>query len=113
MQGRRGWAGGAPLRSELASECRTGFGALQSDTDTAALAFLRKLPEGEREARRQEFMASAILPDTVGEMVLRSIRENAAWIFTHPNLESMVTARHADIAPSFGSWREYREEHGI
>ena len=28
-QGRRGWAGGAPVRSELASECRTGYGALQ------------------------------------------------------------------------------------
>ena len=27
--GRRGWAGGAPVRSELASECRTGYGALQ------------------------------------------------------------------------------------
>ena len=29
MKGRRGWAGGAPARSELASECRTGYGALQ------------------------------------------------------------------------------------
>ena len=28
-QGRCGWAGGAPVRSELASECRTGYGALQ------------------------------------------------------------------------------------
>ena len=29
MKGRRGWAGGAPARSELASECRAGYGALQ------------------------------------------------------------------------------------
>ena len=28
MKGRRGWAEGAPVRSELASKCRTGYGAL-------------------------------------------------------------------------------------
>ena len=39
MQGRRGWAGGAPARSEFASECRTGYGplqALKSDYDAVA-----------------------------------------------------------------------------
>ncbi len=107
------WLGRRRSRRAAVAKRRTGFGALQSDTDTAALAFLRKLPEGEREARRQEFMASAILPDTVGEMVLRGIRENAAWIFTHPDLESTVTARHADIAASLGRWRQCREKHAI
>ena len=29
MAGRRGWAGGAPVRSQLASERRAGYGALQ------------------------------------------------------------------------------------
>ena len=46
MKGRRGWAGGAPVRSELASECRTGYGALQ--TNLRERFSIRPPPNGSR-----------------------------------------------------------------
>ena len=54
-----------------------------------------------------------IEPDVVGDMVLHAIRENEAFIFTHPKFEPMVGARHGELVASFERWRAYRERHGI
>ena len=46
-------------------------------------------------------------------MVLHAVRENEAFIFSHPDFEPFVDMRHAEMVASFERWRAYREKHGI
>jgi hypothetical protein len=40
-------------------------------------------------------------PRSVGEQVMRGIREKRFWIFTHPEIREMVGARSAEILAAF------------
>ena len=86
---------------------------LRSDTDSDVHPMVRHLPAAEREPRMERLLATALDPDSVGPVVLHGIRENEAFLFTHPQLESMTRTRHADIVDAFERWRRYREEQGI
>jgi NAD(P)-dependent dehydrogenase (short-subunit alcohol dehydrogenase family) len=46
-------------------------------------------------------------PAVVGEMTLAAIRNDDAYIFTHPELRGQVAARFATIAAGFDRWKEY------
>ena len=85
---------------------------LRSDTDSDVHPMVRHLPEAEREPRMERLLATALDPDAVGPVVLHGIRENEAFVFTHPQLESMADRRHGDIVDAFERWRRYREEQG-
>ena len=86
---------------------------LRSDTDSDVHPMVRHLPEAEREPRMERLLATALDPEAVGPVVLRGIQEDEAFIFTHPQLESMTDRRHEDIVDAFERWRRYREEHRI
>ena len=62
---------------------------------------------------REAMLAGMIEPAVVGDMVLHGVRENEAFIFTHPDFEPMVGMRHAEMVASFERWQAYREKHGI
>ena len=47
-------------------------------------------------------------PATVGDMVVAAIRNDDAYIFTHPELKTMVEARFQQIAAGFDRWEAYR-----
>jgi NAD(P)-dependent dehydrogenase (short-subunit alcohol dehydrogenase family) len=48
-----------------------------------------------------EVEASQMEPEEVGPIVVRGVRENRAYIFTHPQLKDVVGARFAQIAADF------------
>ena len=81
---------------------------VRSETDTDVHPMVRHLPEADRENRMERLLSTALDPEAVGPMVLHGIRENEAFIFTHPHLESMAETRHAAIADAFERWRQYR-----
>ena len=47
-------------------------------------------------------------PATVGDMVVAAIKNDDAYIFTHPELKTMVEARFQQIAAGFDRWEAYR-----
>ena len=47
-------------------------------------------------------------PAVVGEMVLAAIRNDDAYIFTHPELRGTVKSRFAGIAAGFDRWAAWR-----
>jgi len=49
----------------------------------------------------------------VGDMVLHSIQEDEFYIFSHPEVEPMVSGRAAEVTDAFARWRKYREDHGV
>ena len=87
--------------------------AMRSETDTDIYPLVRHLPDEDRAARMERVLSAALDPAAVGEIVLHGIRQNEAFIFTHPNVEPMVESRHAAIADSFERWSRYRAEQGI
>ena len=87
--------------------------AMRSETDTDVYPLVRHLAEEDRAARMDRVLSTALDPAAVGSIVLQGIRENEAFIFTHPNIEPMVESRHAAIAESFERWSRYRAEQGI
>jgi NADP-dependent 3-hydroxy acid dehydrogenase YdfG len=87
--------------------------ALTGDVDTSALTLMTDVPEAERAARLAELVGNALDPAVVGDMVLAAIQANDPYIFTHPDLKSMIDARAAAIGDSFARWARYREEHGV
>ena len=116
-RGRRAWASRSCVR-EWSTRTSSASGrnrpaVLRSDTDSDVHPMVRHLPEAEREPRMERLLATALDPDAVGPVVLHGIRENEAFLFTHPQLEAMARARHADIVDAFERWRRYREEQGI
>ena len=86
---------------------------LQGETDTAQMVLSDDLAAPEREQRMAEMMARALDPAVVGDMVLHSIQEDEFYIFTHPEVEPMVSGRAAEITDAFARWRKYREDHGV
>ena len=87
---------------------------LESDTDTASMILADDLQtDEERQARFEEIRASAIEADVVGDMVLHGIRENEAYIFTHPEFVQDVNERQEEMSASFARWRAFRGEQGI
>ena len=87
--------------------------AMRSETETDVFPLVRHLPEGDRAARMERVLSSALDPAAVGDIVLHGIRRNEKFIFTHPNIEFMVESRHADMVDSFERWRQFRERQGI
>ena len=85
---------------------------LRSETDTASLTLMADLSDEDTKARREELFANALEPDVVGDMVLHAIERNEAFIFTHPEFETMVTAHHDEVTASFARWRTYRQQQG-
>ena len=47
-------------------------------------------------------------PAAVGDMVVAAIKNDDAYIFTHPELKTMVEARFQQIAAGFDRWEAYR-----
>lgn len=47
-------------------------------------------------------------PATVGDMVVAAIKNDDAYIFTHPELKTLVEARFQQIAAGFDRWEAYR-----
>ena len=86
---------------------------LQGETDTAKMVLSEDVAEPEREQRMAEMMARALDPAVVGDMVLHSIQEDECYIFSHPEIEPMVSGRAAEVTDAFARWRKYREDHGV
>ena len=86
---------------------------LQGETDTAKMVLSEDVAGPEQEQRLAEMMAKALDPAVVGDMVLHSIQEDEFYIFSHPEVEPMVSGRAAEVADAFARWRKYREDHGI
>jgi NADP-dependent 3-hydroxy acid dehydrogenase YdfG len=86
---------------------------LQGETDTAQMVLSEDVAEPEREQRMAEMMAKALDPAVVGDMVLHSIQEDEFYIFSHPEVEPMVSGRAAEVTDAFARWRKYREDHGV
>ena len=86
---------------------------LQGETDTANMVLSEDVAGPEQEQRLTEMMAKALDPAVVGDMVLHSIQEDEFYIFSHPELEPMVSGRAAEVTDAFARWRKYREDHGI
>ena len=86
---------------------------LQGETDTAQMVLSEDVAEPEREQRMAEMMARALDPAVVGDMVLHSIQEDEFYIFSHPEVEPMVSGRAAEVTDAFARWRKYREDHGV
>ena len=86
---------------------------LQGETDSAQMVLSEELAEPEREQRMAEMMARALDPAVVGDMVLHSIQEDEFYIFSHPEVEPMVSGRAAEVTDAFARWRKYREDHGV
>ncbi|MED5556388.1 MAG: SDR family NAD(P)-dependent oxidoreductase, partial [Pseudomonadota bacterium] len=80
---------------------------LQGETDTAQMVLSEDLAEPEREQRMAEMMARALDPAVVGDMVLHSIQEDEFYIFSHPEVEPMVSGRAAEVTDAFARWRKY------
>ena len=64
-------------------------------------------------AAYERFMAGMLDPAIVGDMTLHAIQQNEAYILTHPELATGVSARLADIQAATERWRQYRAERGI
>ena len=60
------------------------------------------------QAQLDELLNRHLDPAVVGDMVLEAIRNDDAYIFTHPELKPMVEARFAQIAGGFDRWAGYR-----
>lgn len=58
-------------------------------------------------------LSDALDPSVVGDMVLEAVQSNDAYIFTHPDWESMSDERFSALKTSFDRWRKYREERDI
>lgn len=58
-------------------------------------------------------LSDALDPSVVGDMVLEAVQSNDAYIFTHPDWESMSDERFSALKASFDRWRKYREDRGI
>ncbi|HIM34563.1 MAG TPA: SDR family NAD(P)-dependent oxidoreductase [Pseudomonadales bacterium] len=86
---------------------------LQGETDTAKMVLSEDVAGPEQEQRLAEMMAKALDPAVVGDMVLHSIQEDEFYIFSHPEVEPMVSGRAAEVTDAFARWRKYREDHGI
>ena len=86
---------------------------LQGETDTAKMVLSEDVAGPEQEQRLTEMMAKALDPAVVGDMVLHSIQEDEFYIFSHPEVEPMVSGRAAEVTDAFARWRKYREDHGV
>ncbi len=64
-------------------------------------------------AAYERFVESMLDPAIVGDMTLHAIQQNEAYILTHPELATGVSARLADIQAATERWRQYRAERGI
>jgi NADP-dependent 3-hydroxy acid dehydrogenase YdfG len=86
---------------------------LQGETDTAKMVLSEDVAGPEQEQRIAEMMTKALDPAVVGDMVLHSIQEDEFYIFSHPEVEPMVSGRAAEVTGAFARWRKYREDHGV
>lgn len=86
---------------------------LAAGTDTAAALLRGEGDSTEQEARMAEIMAGALDADVVGNMVLHAIQNDEFYVFTHPEIESITEARHAEMQDAFARWTDYRKAHGV
>jgi len=101
------------VRTNIFNSGRNRPDNLQAATDTASLVLSADVDDSERGARIQALLDDALDADVVGDMVLHAIQTDELYIFTHPGIEQAVQARAAEMAASFGRWRDYRATHGI
>ncbi len=86
---------------------------LTGGRDTAAALLAGEGSDAEQRARREQLLADALDPAVVGEMVLHAIANDEFYIFTHPEIQQITEARHADMTQAFARWNDYRQRHGI
>ncbi len=86
---------------------------LSGGRDTAAALLAGEGSDAEQRARREQLLADALDPAVVGEMVLHAIANDEFYIFTHPEIQQITEARHADMTQAFARWNDYRQRHGI
>ena len=55
-----------------------------------------------------QLLNGALDAAAVGDMVVEAIRNDDAYIFSHPELRPMVAFRQQQIAASFDRWEEYK-----
>lgn len=86
----------------------------ERDTATMVLSGEGASPVGgseERAALLADLLANALDPAAVGDMVLHAILTDEFYVFTHPEIEELTTARHQEITAAFQRWKAYRSEH--
>ena len=101
------------VNTNIFSSGRNRPDALSAATDNATMNLDGPRDPGIDAAAQEAMLAGMIEPEVVGDMVLHAVRENEAFILTHPDFEPFVGARHAELVASFERWRAYREKHGI
>ena len=81
---------------------------LSTPAPAAAAATADAVDAAGGQAQLDELLNRHLDPAVVGDMVLDAIRNDDAYIFTHPELKPMVEARFAQIAGAFDRWAGYR-----
>ena len=89
-------------------EVSTNIGTSQRNRPTA-LKRRRGDPRSLRGRRRLDpALRRAIDPALVGDMVVDALRNDDAYIFTHPELKSLVDARFAKLDEGFARWAAWQ-----
>jgi len=86
---------------------------LAAERDTAAALLAGDGTDEEKAARLAELLANALDPEVVGDMVLHAIQNNELYIFTHPEIQQITEARHAEMTAAFERWNAFRQTHGV
>ncbi|MDZ7670416.1 MAG: SDR family NAD(P)-dependent oxidoreductase [Gammaproteobacteria bacterium] len=86
---------------------------LAAERDTAAALLAGDGTDEEKAARVAELLENALDPEVVGDMVLHAIQNDEFYIFTHPEIQQITEARHAEMAAAFDRWNAYRQTHGV
>lgn len=86
---------------------------LAAERDTAAALLAGDGTDEEMAARLAEVLANALDPEVVGDMVLHAIQNDELYIFTHPEIQQITEARHAEMTAAFDRWNAYRQTHGV
>lgn len=80
--------------------------SLQLEKDTSRLG-MGKIAIGE--SVLQDMLEASV----IGDMVLAAVLANDTYIFSHPDLKSVVDVRTRAINESFVRWSRYREDHNL
>jgi len=53
-------------------------------------------------------LREGMLPDEVGEFVVRAIRERVLYLFTHPEMRNLIEDRHDEVRRCLDYWTKYK-----
>lgn len=101
------------VRTNIFDSGRNRPASLAGERDTAAAVLIGEGSDAERDDRIAELLANALDPAVVGDMVLHAIQHDEFYIFTHPEIEQITEARHAEMTAAFERWQTYRQTHGV